>query len=165
MLRRTFASIASMLLFLTQPACADPVPPVFVTGETDDAGMNRCNLTYSSATAAVEATLRYNRIPIATQEDFLADRAIEFYVNINAFEITRADGVGTGSCAIGLYGSLETAGQTYDPIHKNMKLAEIHYCNKLGLLVLHPIDAQQKINDTLMQYANQCISEYAKLRS
>jgi hypothetical protein len=148
-----------------QPAFADTVPAVYVTAvDADDAGMAACGLTYSAATATAQAALRYNRVVLASREQYFADKAINLAIGINAFEIRRG-GEGTGTCAVNLDVTLGTFTRTIDPVYKNIKWATVQYCNKSSLFTVSRFGAQGNIDQSITQFTNECISKYEQLKT
>lgn len=156
--------ISAMLILLPHVAAtADTLPPVFVSTGGIDSSAQECDLAASSATAAAEASFRYNQVPVAQSDDFGNGRAIGFFINVSAFEIKRVDGSGTGTCAVDVLASLEVFTRTLDPVHQNIKLADVHYCDHGTLYTTNKFEAQRTLNDQITQYVNECVSTYQKI--
>ena len=95
----TFA-LAAATQAVTAPALAQGLSPVWVQGEDETPSLRQCSLTYSSAVAAIESALRYNRVTVGTKDDWLADKALRFYVNLSALRSEYTSGRLADSCAI-----------------------------------------------------------------
>lgn len=149
---------------LGTPGRADTLPSVYVVASGDASALNQCDLSASSSAATAEAAFRYNHVPVAQRAEYMKDKAIEFAIDLNAFEITRESGTGTGSCAADIIVYLGNYTRTYDPVNNNVKWATVHYCDNSTLFVLKKFGAQTSLNDYITQTVNECISEYQKIQ-
>jgi hypothetical protein len=149
--------VAFMLTIAGRPALAQDFPPIYVGDEDETPDLRVCRITYASAVAAVQATLRQARVTVATREDYVQSRAIEAYVNINAIRVT--DRVAT-SCAVDASLSLRSAGRVVDPTGGRTHYALLEYCDRSTLLVWNAAELQTKVNAELQAAMQQCLTEY-----
>jgi hypothetical protein len=156
--------LAAIAMLLASPLAAQNLQAVYVSSEEQTAEMSQCNLTYTAAIAAAEAAFRYNRIVIAGKDEFFRDQALNFYINLNAFEIKRSGGLQTGSCTVSMSVSLQTYTMARDPVSNETTWVTLQYCSNGTLAVLDKLILQQRINETVQQYVNQCASEYSKAK-
>jgi hypothetical protein len=136
-------------------AQAQEFPPVHVLSEQDDDDARTCQVSNSSSKAAVESELRYNRVPIATREQYVQLEALRVYVEFNALEIP-------GGCVVSHRISLGN----YQPVlllvtGKAMN-ATVEICNKGGIMSGPSHNLQSRLNAAFRDYTSQCLSEYQK---
>lgn len=158
------SGICANLLIAPVVAKADPIPPLYVFGDLAVDSASQCNLTMTASVSAAEAALRFNRVQVASETDFFGNKALAIYLKLNAFEIKRVGSVGTGSCAVSLSLELGTYSGTYDPVARNSKYGKLVYCENSTLIVIEKMQAQNSVNDSIMEYVNECISTYSKIK-
>lgn len=155
---RKLGSIATAVTLFTLSAQAQVPSLVFVGGEADDADITACKLSYSSAIAATEASLRYNGMKVASQGDFSNYEAIKAYVNLNAL----AD---SGGCAVAMEIRFYHRFEVMPPATLGLgdrRMANVVFCNRGGLITGPTYDLQGRINSGLRDFTDQCISEMSK---
>lgn len=161
-----FATAAFALSLVLSPlgatARAETMPPVWVVGEEDDAQLTRCGLSYASTIASVEAALRYNRVTLASKDDWMAERALRAYVNLNAFEIESVSGRSTGLCAVSIAFFVGTATHITNPVSQKRQWARVEFCTDGVLATWNLNNAQTTTNARLRDYVDACVSKYEK---
>jgi hypothetical protein len=156
--------IAAWALVSSHVAAQESPPPIYVFGEEGTAANASCNADYASAIAAVSAALRYNRVPLATEQEFTQNRALGFYVNMNAQEDVMESGRRLESCGVALNLSLESIDAVLNPIDGRRYVVVIKYCERRSLLAWHRATMQSEINNKLRDYVDQCLAQYASRR-
>ena len=164
---KTLGSIA--LLFVAfvpfeNAAAQSDMPRVHVFGEDDSESMRECQLSHDIAVATVESVLRYNRIGLASRDDYQAQQAIAAYVNLNAIR-DRYDTGRVGSfCSASIRFSLRSIAAVPNPATGAQHVANIVYCEKGSLLSWEAVGLQARVNETLRNFVNACLSEYEEYR-
>jgi hypothetical protein len=132
------------------------LPPIYVSGEAEAPGLQACQVSYLSARAAVEAALRYSRVPVATRDDYVRSRAIRAYVNINAIRHSATH----QTCSADVSLQFHAGGRIVDPTTGRTHDATIEFCELGSLLIWEISGLQARINSQLRDYVDQCIVEY-----
>jgi hypothetical protein len=153
--------VASIATFSTE-ASAQELPPIFVYAEDIDDSETACGIRQASLVAAVESALRYNRVSIANNDDYINDRALSIYVNMMAAPINYESGRGTGSCYGSPMLSLETSFRVTNPVTGTMNWATVTFCRKRSLVIRRQADFAAEIDRGLSEMASECVSEYAR---
>jgi hypothetical protein len=139
-------------LLFTAFVSAQTIKSAHVFGEAGTDDNKTCQFGYASSIAAVESTLRYNKLSVDKKPN-----GIVFYLNVVNTEIN------SYNCSVGL--KLEV--KYYDIVRipgSGKKIsASILLCSEGGAGMMSKINMQSKVNETLQDYANQCISEIEKL--
>ncbi|WP_373089759.1 hypothetical protein, partial [Sneathiella sp.] len=81
---RTLFTALVALCYVGSPAQAQEFTPVYVATEDDDDNARACEVSNVSIVAVVESELRYNRIPVGTRAQAIADEALTLRVNTTA---------------------------------------------------------------------------------
>jgi hypothetical protein len=139
------------------------MPPIYVFGEQDNDKTAACMLSYAEVVEAAKSAFRYNRIQIAAKEDYLEDRALQAYVNINAIDVRRG-GQSTGSCAVNVGFSVGSYTTILNPVTKSKHFGEVIFCSPGTLFVWRKEDVAQQVKETIRDYVNECVSRYAELQ-
>lgn len=146
--------LAAMLTAM--PVQAQVTTSIYVSSEKEDQDMRKCGISYDALTAAVKGTLRYNRIPIATEQDYFGDRANNLYVNVTAFPIDETN------CAAALAIKLENHTKVMDPVAGQERWADIVYCDKTQLLNWNRYKIEDELIGSAKQFTEQCLADYYK---
>lgn len=149
---------AGIIVLLAEPAIGRAVPPVYVLGEEETAALRSCNLSHASATATAEATLRHSQIQVASRDDYLADRAVQLYVNLNALDLG-------STCAVNISVSLNLYAVVDNPMTEKSETATIQFCDEGGLISWNKYEANRKVREIITDSVNKCISQYANKKS
>lgn len=157
---RKAGAVAAVGLCVTQAEAQSP-SAVYVMGESEDSpGIKECSLSYSSATSAIEAALRYNGVKLATEQQVLADEAIRAYVNINALHEAR-----------GCFASVKLAFDTIQivPLPITLKMGDsivgtVRFCERETVMSGPTYDFQARINQWLRDSTDVCISVISRMK-
>jgi hypothetical protein len=141
----------------TAPAAAQDMPPVYVGGEEETVGHKNCNITYKSAVAAVESALRYNNVKVATQTDYYGDDAIKAYVNLASLGAS-------ANCALSYSLEMQTSLSVAFPRQLGLgtRFSLVVLCNKGGIMTGPSYDLQDRLNNSLRDYVDQCVGEITR---
>jgi opacity protein-like surface antigen len=153
--RRLLAAVAALLAASSSAALAAPVPPVWVTGEEETPDFARCGLSYASALAAAAAAFRYNRVALASKDDWTDDRALRLYVNLNALQTG-------GSCAVAIHVQLDTATATTNPVTHRGQFATVVYAWEGSLLTGPASTLQNRVNADIRDAVEKCVATYER---
>jgi len=143
-----------MIFLLSQPVLALEVREVDVFSERDTETLLKCQVTSGSATAAVEAALRGNRIRIDSKSQ------LNFYIQLTGVEISSG-----GGCAVVANLSvyyLASVPVTF-PSNKKTILATVELCRRLNLLTGPKYDLQSRVNSALSDLTNRCVSDIERM--
>ena len=156
-LRKTRAA-AVALAFFVAPAHAQAPSAVYVMGEADDADMNACNVTYASSISAIEAALRYNGVKVASRAAAMTDQAIRAYVSLTII-------AGSSVCSASVRVDFDNYQYVNLPESLGMgseRHSKVLFCSASTLLTGRAYDFQSRINSSLRDFTDECISEMSK---
>jgi hypothetical protein len=158
------ASVGLIAVLMTTPAHARTMPAMYVAGEKDTPQMIACMVSYSEAMDTVRAALRFNRVEIATRQDWLADKALRAYVNISALSQQYVSGQSIGSCSVRVDLEIGTATTIINPVTGESQFSQVLFCNRGGILQWERSTLAVKIKNSLETYVNACVTEYTTVR-
>lgn len=138
------------------PGNAPAVPPVFVVSEKDVPELAaRCAATHAPAIAAAQTALRRQGVAIASQDDYIADRALNVYIVINGVPVTQG-------CATNVRVSLQTYTTVINPVTRGRHRATIAFCDQSVFLTGGAGTFQQRINGWVAERMAVCVDRYRK---
>lgn len=153
---RTFLATLIAFSCIGSVAYAQEFPPVYVFTEDDDDSSYACQVSGASIVAAVESEFRQNLIAIASVEQKFSGKSVWAYINVNPIEIS-------GSlCAASYDFQLYQRQPIYDVVKDRNTIANVEHCSLGGIMTGAPSGLQDRINDNLRDFTNQCISAYLK---
>jgi len=149
---RTLFTALVALCYVGSPAQAQEFTPVYVATEDDD---DTCEVSNVSIVAVVESELRYNRIPVGTRAQAIADEALTLRVNTTAV-------FNRGVCAVGYNLEMSNYQEIVLSVTGEKRWATTVLCQKGGLMTGPAFDLQSRLNAEFRDFASQCISQYLK---
>jgi hypothetical protein len=129
---------------------------VYVYGERDSPDDTSCNIRKLSAVAAVQATLRENRIPISYKRTNAGH--VRAYVDFTSINFTSAP----PRCVVAFQIRFEFFGQAFFPGLKRLIGEPVLLCENGGVMSGPNYDLQDRLNTRYIDLTRQCISEIDK---
>ena len=148
-------TLVIFLLMLSTPSFALRISEARVYSEATSTSMEKCQVSSQSQVAAIESGLRSNRIGIAGK----SSNNPAFYLSSVALELNAS------ACAI--FSRLEVQYHARVPVTFNSDRKSIFSTVKLcseGTLITGPkYDLQARVNSTLKEFVDLCLSEIEKI--